>query len=76
MQAYKVRGRIGEGGSLTLENLPFPVGAEVEVIVLAEASKTREQARYPLRGTDVWYTDLGLTREEIVAFVREGRDRG
>lgn len=57
MQAYKVRGHVGEDGSLTVENLPFPAGEAVEVIVLAEARKRKEQQRYPLRGTVIQYID-------------------
>jgi hypothetical protein len=57
MQAYKVRSHVGEDGSLTVENLPFPAGEAVEVIVLAEARKRKEQQRYPLRGTVIQYID-------------------
>lgn len=57
MQAYKVRSLVGADGSVTLENLPFAAGEEVEVIVLADARKRRDQQRYPLRGTAVRYID-------------------
>ena len=57
MRAYKVRSHVGEDGSLTVENLPFPAGEAVEVIVLAEARKRKEQQRYPLRGTAIQYID-------------------
>lgn len=57
MQAYRVRSHVGEDGSLTVENLPFPAGEAVEVIVLAEARKRKEQQRYPLRGTIIQYID-------------------
>lgn len=56
MQAYKVRSHVGEDGSLTVENLPFPAGEAVEVIVLSEARKRKEQ-QYPLRGTVIQYID-------------------
>lgn len=55
MQAYKVSSHVGEDGSLTVENIPFPAGEAVEVIVLAEARVRREQQRYPLRGTVIQY---------------------
>ena len=45
MQAYKVRSHVGEDGSLTVENLPFPAGEAVEVIVLAEARKRKASFR-------------------------------
>ncbi|HEX8693446.1 MAG TPA: hypothetical protein VF746_13575 [Longimicrobium sp.] len=54
--AYRAHAQVAENGSLTLENLPFTAGEEVEVIVLAEARKAREQ-RYPLRGMPVTYAD-------------------
>lgn len=57
MQAYKVSSHVGEDGSVTVENLPFPAGEEVEVIVLANARAHREQQRYPLRGMAIQYVD-------------------
>jgi hypothetical protein len=57
MEAYRVRGQVAEDGSLTVENVPFARGQEVEVIVLAEARKAKEQRRYPLRGTVLKYVD-------------------
>ena len=57
MLAHKVRGQMGENGSLTVENLPFAAGEEVEVIVLAEARKARDQKLYPLRGTIIQFID-------------------
>jgi hypothetical protein len=57
MQAYKVRSHVGEDGSVTVENLPFTVGEEVEVIVLSDARNRLEQQRYPLRGTVIKYID-------------------
>jgi hypothetical protein len=49
--AYRIHGHIDEDGTLTLKGLPFRAGEEVEVIVLAEAQKTRRERQYPLRGT-------------------------
>jgi hypothetical protein len=57
MRAYKVRTHVSENGSLTVENLPFPAGEAVEVIVLSEAREGKEQQRYPLRGTVIQYID-------------------
>jgi hypothetical protein len=57
MEAYRVRSQVADDGSLTVENIPFAAGQEVEVIVLAEARKAKEQRRYPLRGTALVYID-------------------
>ena len=57
MEAYRVRSHVTEDGSLTVANVPFAAGQEVEVIVLAEARKKREQRRYPLHGTAIQYID-------------------
>jgi hypothetical protein len=37
-----------------LEDLPFPAGEEVEIIVLAEVTKKRK-SHYPLRGVPLEY---------------------
>lgn len=55
-QAYRAHAHVEENGKLMLENLPFPAGEEVEVIVLSEARK-RRQERYPLRGSVLHYDD-------------------
>lgn len=55
MEAYRVRSHVAEDGSLTVENIPFAAGQEVEVIVLAEARRKRDQQRYPLQGTAIQY---------------------
>ena len=57
MQAYRLEAVIQEDGSLTLQHLPFRAGERVEVIVLEQASKGQDSARYPLRGTPVKYID-------------------
>jgi hypothetical protein len=57
MEAYRVRSQVADDGSLTVENIPFAAGQEVEVIVLAEARKAREQRRHALRGTVLEYID-------------------
>lgn len=57
MQAHKVRGQVADDGSLTVENLPFPAGEEVEVIVIADVRPPRDHARYPLRGTAIQHLD-------------------
>lgn len=57
MEAYRARSHVTEDGSLTVENVPFAAGQEVEVIVLADARRKREQRRYPLHGTLIQYID-------------------
>jgi hypothetical protein len=56
-QAYRIHGRVSPNGTLTLENLPFEPGEEVEVIVLTEERQVRDGPRYPLRGTPLTYVD-------------------
>ncbi len=56
-QAYRVHGQVSSDGTLKLENLPFQPGEEVEVIVLAEERRVREERRYPLRGKPLTYED-------------------
>lgn len=54
---YRARSQVAEDGSLTLENVPFAAGQEVEVILLAELEAADDQDRYPLRGTVLKYID-------------------
>lgn len=54
---YRVRSHVAKDGSLTVENIPFAVGQEVEVIVLAESETMDDEDRYPLRGTVLKYID-------------------
>lgn len=56
-QAYRVHGQVSPDGSLKLQNLPFQPGEEVEVIVLAEERRAREESRYPLRDKPLIYHD-------------------
>lgn len=54
MKAHRLRARIADDHTVTLEGLPFPPGEEVEIIVLSEARKDRK-SRYPLRGLPLEY---------------------
>ncbi len=56
-QAYRIHSQVSPDGTLTLENLPFQPGEKVEVIVLAEERRVREERRYPLRGKPLVYED-------------------
>lgn len=42
---------------LTLENLPFPSGEQVEVIILLRSPRQNSANQYLLRGTPIQYTD-------------------
>lgn len=55
MQAQRIDTTIQPGGILTVRGLPFPDGAEVEVIVLAKTP--RAGSAYPLRGTPYRFDD-------------------
>ncbi len=55
-QAYRIHSQVSADGTLKLDNLPFEPGEDVEIIVLAEERRVRED-RYPLRGTPLQYHD-------------------
>ena len=57
MQAYHVQTTVDYDGSLKLNNLPFPAGESIEVIILKRPSTLPRQNQYPLRGTPVTYID-------------------
>lgn len=59
--AYRVRSRIPDDGTLVLKDLPFRAGEEVEIIVLSGAGEEgegrAEGERYPLHGTPLRFED-------------------
>lgn len=57
-RAYRIETILAQDGTLTLEHLPFPAGAVVEVIVLPHVTPSQAQDRYPLRGTPYSYEGL------------------
>jgi hypothetical protein len=57
MLAHRIETIIGRDRTLTLENLPFHSGEQVEVIILSRPQKESEQNRYSLRGIPIQYTD-------------------
>jgi len=57
MQAYHVQTTVANDGTLKLNDLPFPAGEPVEVIVLARPVTLQRQNQYPLRGTPVTYIE-------------------
>ena len=58
MQAHHVETTIKQGGTLTLENLPFHAGEVVEVIILARPNPASRADRYSLRGEPIRYVAL------------------
>jgi hypothetical protein len=57
MLAHRIETIIGQDRTLTLENLPFHSGEQVEVIILSRPQKEYGQNRYSLRGIPIQYTD-------------------
>ncbi len=57
MDAHQVDTTLEQDGTLTLNDLPFAAGDEVEVIIRARETKANEQARYPLRGQPIQYDE-------------------
>ena len=55
MNAHKVEATINQDGTLTLNDLPFQAGDEVEVIILGRPPKSSGENLYPLRGQPVQY---------------------
>ena len=49
--AYRVEAEVKENGTLTLDNLPFVAGEQVEVIVSLQAGTRAVKPAYSLRGT-------------------------
>ena len=57
MQAYHVQTTVANDGSLKLNDLPFPAGESVDVIILTRHSISPHQNPYPLRGMPINYID-------------------
>ncbi len=57
MQDYRVETRVSNDKSLTLRDLPFKAGDQVEVVVRSHEHPERNGKRYPLRGTPVRYVE-------------------
>jgi hypothetical protein len=57
MQAFHVQTTIANDGTLKLNNLPFPAGEPVDVIILKRPTASPHQNPYPLRGTPIIYID-------------------
>lgn len=57
MQAHRAKAIVSENGCLTIENLPFPPGKPVEVVVFPARNQPAVEDRYPLRGTPIQFDD-------------------
>jgi hypothetical protein len=57
MDTHRVEVTLNEDGVLTLNDLPFNAGDEVEVLIVARQSRSNGQKRYPLRGQAVRYDE-------------------
>ena len=57
MGTHRVETTLERDGTLTLKDLPFQAGDEVEVIILAREAKANGPACYPLRGQPLQYDE-------------------
>ena len=57
MNAHRIETALTENGKLSLQNLPFKKGDEVEIIVLERSSSKNISDSHPLRGTVIRYDD-------------------
>ena len=57
MNAHRIETALTENGKLSLQNLPFKKGDEVEVIILERNSSKTVSDSYPLKGTVISYEE-------------------
>ena len=57
MSVYRITTTIASNGTLTIEDVPFEPGDQVEVVVRRSSQAPVAQSRYPLRGTPIRYID-------------------
>jgi hypothetical protein len=57
MNAHHLEATLTEDGDLTLRRLPFPAGAEVEVIIMERRKPSMDDAVNPMRGAILRYDD-------------------
>lgn len=55
MDIFRTKAKMAEDGSLTIKDLPFNKGEQVNVIVQRHRNNDPTHARYPLRGTLLKY---------------------
>jgi hypothetical protein len=57
MLAHRIEATISHDRTLTLENLPFHSGEQVEIIILSRPRRISEQVGYSLRGSVIQYVE-------------------
>ena len=57
MLAHRIEATITHDRTLTLENLPFHSGDQVEIIILSRPRRISEQVGYSLRGSVIQYVE-------------------
>jgi hypothetical protein len=57
MQEHRFKATVDQSGAITLKDLPFEAGDQVEVTIVAERRRPSSEDAYPLRGTPVTLTD-------------------
>ncbi len=55
MKAHKIETKFSENGTLTLQNLPFQAGEEVEIIILERRPQPSDNNVYSLRDKVIRY---------------------
>ena len=55
MQVYAYELTVGQKGTVTLTNLPFNVGEQLEVIVISRPNRQPPEKRYPFWGKPITY---------------------
>ena len=57
MTAHRIEATLGTDQALTIDNLPFPAGTDVEIIVLERRPALHPRTDNPLRGAILRYDD-------------------
>ncbi len=55
MQAYAYELKMGKSGVLTLKNLPFNAGEQIEVIIIPRSKPKSDKKQYPFWGKPITY---------------------
>ena len=57
MNSHRIKTAITENGKLSLQNLPFKKGDEVEIIIKQQKIETIDSEDFPLKDTVIHYED-------------------
>ena len=57
MNSHRIKTAITENGKLSLQNLPFKKGDEVEIVIRRQKTETMDSEAFPLQGTVLRYED-------------------